>query len=150
MILDTIGLAYGLPALICAAIAWLRLGPVTLRWVARSLAVGLAVLWLTLEIRHAFRGDIITWGERSQWEWFTYSAAWLAFAGVGLAVGLWQRDEWLRRAALLAIGMVAAKVFLSDMAALEGALRALSFLGLGGVLVGIGYAYRRLRPLQQK
>ena len=70
--------------------------------------------------------------------------------GVGLAVGLWQRDEWLRRAALLAIGMVAAKVFLSDMAALEGALRALSFLGLGGVLVGIGYAYRRLRPLQQK
>jgi uncharacterized membrane protein len=34
------------------------------------------------------------------------------------------------------------------MAQLEGALRALSFLGLGGVLIGIGYAYRRLRPLQ--
>jgi len=27
-------------------------------------------------------------------------------------------------------------------------LRALSFLGLGGVLIGIGYAYRQLRPLQ--
>jgi uncharacterized membrane protein len=28
-------------------------------------------------------------------------------------------------------------------------LRALSFLGLGATLVGIVYAYRRLRPLQQ-
>jgi uncharacterized membrane protein len=149
MILDTIGLAYGLPALVCAAIAWLRLGPVALRWVARSLAVGLAFLWLTLEIRHAFRGDIITWGERNQWEWYAYSVAWLAFAGAGLAVGLWRRDEWLRRAALLAIGLVAAKVFVSDMAALEGALRALSFLGLGGALVGIGHAYRRLCPLPE-
>jgi uncharacterized membrane protein len=34
------------------------------------------------------------------------------------------------------------------MAELSGVLRALSFLGLGGALVGIGYAYRRLRPLQ--
>jgi len=37
-------------------------------------------------------------------------------------------------------------VFLSDMAELEGVLRALSFLGLGAALVGLGYAYRRLRP----
>jgi uncharacterized membrane protein len=44
--------------------------------------------------------------------------------------------------------LVVAKVFLSDMAELEGVLRALSFIGLGGALVGIGYAYRRLRPLQ--
>jgi uncharacterized membrane protein len=36
------------------------------------------------------------------------------------------------------------------MAALGGVLRALSFLGLGGALVGIGYAYRRLRPLRQE
>ena len=36
------------------------------------------------------------------------------------------------------------------MAELEGVLRALSFLGLGGALIGIGYAYRRLRPLQNQ
>jgi len=34
------------------------------------------------------------------------------------------------------------------MADLSGALRALSFIGLGLVLVGIGYAYWRLQPLQ--
>lgn len=150
VIFDTLTLAYALPALLYAAIAWLRLGPVAVRWVARVSAVGFAFLWLTLEIRHVFRGEIITWGECSQGEWYVYSAAWLAFAGAGLALGLWRRDEWLRRAALLGIGLVVAKVFLSDMGALEGVLRALSFLGLGGVLVGIGYAYRRLRPLQQQ
>jgi uncharacterized membrane protein len=65
-----------------------------------------------------------------------------------LAIGLVWRNEWLRRAALAGIALVVAKVFLSDMAELAGVLRALSFIGLGGALVGIGYAYRRLRPLQ--
>ncbi|HZT86352.1 MAG TPA: DUF2339 domain-containing protein [Stellaceae bacterium] len=148
MIVDTVGLAFGLPAVLYAAVAWLRLGPIALRWTARILAVAFAFLWLTLEIRHAFRGPVIAWGTCSQGEWYAYSAAWLAFAGAGLGIGLWRRDEWLRRAALAGIGLVVAKVFLSDMAELEGVLRALSFLGLGGVLVGIGYAYRRLRPLQ--
>jgi uncharacterized membrane protein len=45
---------------------------------------------------------------------------------------------------------VVAKVFLSDMAELEGVYRALSFLGLGAALIGIGYAYRRLRPLHEE
>jgi hypothetical protein len=29
-------------------------------------------------------------------------------------------------------------------------LRALSFMGLGGVLIGIGYAYKRLQPVAQE
>jgi uncharacterized membrane protein len=56
----------------------------------------------------------------------------------------------LRRASLLGLGLVVGKVFLSDMADLSGALRAVSFIGLGAVLVGIGHAYRRLQPLQQE
>jgi len=150
MVFDVVSLAFSLPALIYAAIAGLRLGPIQLRWVARILAVGLALLWLSLEIRHAFRGENLIWGRCSDGEWYAYSAAWLAFAGAGLAAGLIRRDEWLRRVSLAGVGLVVAKVFLSDMAELEGVLRALSFLGLGAVLIGIGYAYRRLRPLQQE
>jgi uncharacterized membrane protein len=41
-------------------------------------------------------------------------------------------------------------VFLSDMAELSGALRALSFIALGAALVGMGYAYKRMRPLQDE
>ena len=90
----------------------------------------------------------LTWGTAGETEWYAYSAAWLVFAGIGLAVGLVRRNDWLRRAALIGIGLVILKVFVSDMAALSGVLRALSFLGLGGALIGIGYAYRKLQPLK--
>jgi uncharacterized membrane protein len=150
VIVDVVTLAFGLPALLYAGIAWLRLGPIGLQWAARIAAVGLAFLWLTLEIRHVFQGEVLTWGECGEAEWYAYSAAWLAFAGTGLAAGLRWRNDWLRRASLAGVGLVVAKVFVSDMAALGGVLRALSFLGLGGALVGIGYAYRRLRPLHQQ
>ncbi|MBV9554064.1 MAG: DUF2339 domain-containing protein [Alphaproteobacteria bacterium] len=153
MIVDLLSLAYLLPALLYTALVLLRLGPVWLRLTSRVLAAGLAFVWLTLEVRHAFHGEFITVNllgpSTGDAEWYSYSAAWLAFAGVGLAAGLIRRDEWLRRVSLGGIGLVVAKVFLSDMAQLEGALRALSFIGLGGALVAIGYAYRRLRPLQE-
>ena len=148
--LDVLTLAFGLPALFYGAIAWARLGPPALQWTARGLAVGLGFLWVTLEVRHVFQGEVLTWGQVGQWEWYAYSTVWLLFAATALAISLVWRNEWLRRAALAGIGLVVAKVFLSDMAILEGVLRALSFLALGGALIGIGYAYRRLRPLQQQ
>ena len=36
------------------------------------------------------------------------------------------------------------KVFLIDMSELEGILRALSFVGLGAVLIGMGLVYQRV------
>jgi uncharacterized membrane protein len=153
MIVDVLSLAYLLPAVLFATIAIMRLGQPWLRLAARIFAAGLAFVWVSLEIRHAFQGDIIfinVFGPgTSNGEWYAYSAAWLAFFGIGLAAGLIRRDEWLRRVSLGGIGLVVAKVFLSDMSELEGVLRALSFLGLGATLIGIGYAYRRLRPLQE-
>jgi uncharacterized membrane protein len=152
MIFDVLSLAYLLPAILCAGFVLLRLGPQWLRLAARILAAGLVFIWLTLEVRHAFQGEFISLvvfaTNFSDAEWYTYSAVWLVFAGIGLAVGLIRRDEWLRRVSLAGVSLVIAKVFLSDMSELEGVYRALSFLGLGGVLIGIGYAYRRLRPLQ--
>jgi uncharacterized membrane protein len=88
VVLDVLTLAFGLPALLYAVIAWSRLGPIELQWVARIAAGGFALLWLTLEIRHLFRGPILTLGECGEAEWYAYSAGWLAFAGAGLAAGL--------------------------------------------------------------
>lgn len=149
MIVDALSLAYGLPALLYGALVICGLGPSWLRLAARIVAAGLAFAWLSLEVRHAFHGTVLGLYETGNGEWYAYSAAWLVFFGIGLAAGLLRRDEWLRRVSLGGIGLVVAKVFLSDMAELEGVLRALSFLGLGATLVGIGYAYRRLRPLQE-
>jgi uncharacterized membrane protein len=146
LLLDALTLAFALPALGYALIAWAGLAPPPLRLASRLLAAALAFVWLSLEIRHAFHGEFLDRGPTGEAEWYGYSAAWLAFAGAALAAGLARRREALRRAALAGIGLVAAKVFLSDMAALTGILRALSFLGLGGALIAIGYAYRRLQP----
>jgi uncharacterized membrane protein len=149
LILDALLLADAVPAVVYAAIAWQSPTRPLVRTIARILAAAFAFIWITLEIRHAFQGKVELFADSSDAEWYAYSVAWLAFAGAGLAAGLWWRNQWLRRAGLIGVGLVIAKVFLSDMAELEGVLRALSFLGLGGALVGIGYAYRRFRPLQQ-
>jgi uncharacterized membrane protein len=147
-LLDSLFLAYAIPAMLYAALGFYRLGPRVLWQAALVLAAGFAFLWVTLEVRHFFQGDHLNQGFTGEAEWYAYSAAWLAFAAAGLGAALKWRSLWLRRASLLGLGLVVGKVFLSDMADLSGALRALSFIGLGTVLVGIGYAYRRLQPLQ--
>jgi uncharacterized membrane protein len=140
---DALTLAYLAPALIYVGFAVLQLGPPPLRHTARIAALLLSFLWLSLEVRHAFRGAMLGWGAVDDGEWYAYSAAWLVFALAGYALALVLRDKWLRHTALAAVGLVVAKVFLSDLATLTGILRALSFLGLGFALIGIGYAYRR-------
>jgi uncharacterized membrane protein len=147
-LLDSLSLAYAIPAALYAVIGFRRLGPRAVWQAALVLAAGFAFLWTTLEVRHFFQGDSLNQGFTGETEWYAYSAAWLAFAAAGLGAALKWRSVWLRRASLLGLGLVVGKVFLSDMADLSGGLRALSFIGLGAVLVGIGYAYRRLEPLQ--
>ena len=44
----------------------------------------------------------------------------------------------------MVMAVAVAKVFIFDMSELEGVLRALSFIGLGAVLIGIGLFYQRL------
>lgn len=139
LVFDALTVAYGLLALLYACIAGWSLATPPLPRAARALAV--------VSRCYGYAGDAPCLpgrdnglGRIGDAEWHAYSTVWLAFSGIALAVGLYRHNEWLRRAALAGIGLVAAKVFLSDMAQLEGVLRALSFLGLGGVLVGIGYA----------
>ncbi len=55
----------------------------------------------------------------------------------------------VRIASAIFIVLSVVKVFLFDLAGLDGILRALSFIGLGGVLVGIGLVYQKyvFRPV---
>jgi uncharacterized membrane protein len=148
-ILNAVLLADAVPALAYGILAWLVPHRRKLRMIARVLAAFYAFLWVTLEIQRAFHPRVELFAGSTDVEWYLYSVAWLAFAGAALAAGLVRGNQWLRRAGLIGIGIVVGKVFLSDMAELDGALRALSFIGLGGALVGLGYAYRRFRPVQQ-
>jgi len=116
-------------------------------WVRRGLggiALALAFAFLSLTVRRAFVGPVLDGPETSDAEWYAYSVVWLLFGLALLAAGVVRRSQMLRLASAIVIVGVVLKVFLFDMAGLGGALRALSFMGLGAVLIGVGLAYQRL------
>lgn len=136
--------AYGLPALLAAACGWRER---QLAWLARAAsicALVLAFAFVSLSVRQAFHGSDLSGGEVSNAEWYSYSLAWLTFAGLVLALGIWRRSVQLRWASLVIVMTTVAKVFLFDMDDLEGLWRVASFLGLGLSLVAIGFIYQRL------
>ena len=79
-----------------------------------------------------------------QIETYSYSALWLVMGVALLAAGVRLRSQVLRIASAALIAIAVLKVFLFDLSELEGVLRALSFIGLGAVLIGIGLFYQRL------
>ncbi len=61
-----------------------------------------------------------------------------------LAYGILRGSRVARLVSAVYILLAVVKAFLFDMAGLTGAYRALSFIGLGLVLVGIGLVYQKL------
>ena len=145
-ILNLLVLAYGVPAILACLIAqaWPE-DRNRLFWSRVSYAVGLvlALVYLSLELRHAFQGSRLDGPMTSNAEWYSYSVLWLIVAGALLGLGLWRANSQLRHAALILVIITIGKVFLSDAAALAGLYRVASFFGLGLCLIGIGYLYQR-------
>ena len=67
-----------------------------------------------------------------------------------LAIGLKLKSLPIRMASGLLIALTVFKVFLLDMSALTGVLRAFSFIGLGLSLIVIGRFYQRILTRQAK
>ena len=151
---DTLLLGYALPAVAAFALARLSIGlrPAPYITAARVVTIALVFAWLTLETRHLFQGETLTaFKGVSQTEWYAYSAVWLAFGLLLLAYGLWRGSREARLASALFVFLTVVKVFVFDLAGLTGLLRPLSFIGLGLVLLGIGFVYQKLvfaRPRQ--
>jgi uncharacterized membrane protein len=144
--INLILLGYGLPAVLAATLALVARGtrPYAYRVVAAVAAVGLALAYLSLEVTTLYHGPVLTRGPTSNAEQYTYSAVWLAFGVLLLLAGVFLRSQPARLASAAVVLITIGKVFLLDLAVLEGAFRALSFIGLGLVLVGIGWLYQRL------
>lgn len=145
LIVDLLLLAYGAPALIYSALRYEFAKrqehlPMTISGAA---ALFLSFAYLTLEIRHAFQGPQLDGAYPSNAEMYAYSAGWLLYAGVLLALGFLARRLDLLRLGLGALLIVSLKVFLIDMSALEGLYRVASFLGLGFTLMGVGWLIKR-------
>jgi uncharacterized membrane protein len=143
--LNLILLGYGLPAGLAITLALIarRTRPMSYRMGAAAVSVLLALAYMTLEIMRLYHGPQLAGAIRDP-ESYTFSAVWLAFGVALLMVGLPLDSKPTRLASAAVIGLTTAKVFLIDLANLTGIWRALSFIGLGLVLVGIGYLYQRL------
>jgi uncharacterized membrane protein len=107
-------------------------------------AVALALAYLSLQIRRTFHGAVLTIGPTTDAEQYTYSAAWLIFGVVLLAIGVLLKSQAVRLASAAVVILTVLKVFFVDMSDLTGFYQAISFIGLGAVLMGIGLFYQRL------
>ncbi|MGL3606599.1 DUF2339 domain-containing protein [Rhizobium sp. G187] len=140
-------IGYLIPGLSYAGLAVYARGKRPLPYVT-MLALSGAILgfsWVTLSVRRFWQGEYIAyWKGFEQAETYSYSVAWLVI-GVGLLVlGSRFDARSLRITSAVIVMLSVAKAFLVDMSHLEGVLRALSFIGLGFVLIGIGLFYQRI------
>jgi uncharacterized membrane protein len=139
-----------LPAMAMGVLAYLgRTRPHLLATVIadanRILAIALGYLYILAQTRRFFTGTArFATTAVGDVEQYAYSAVTLAFGVALLAIGFRLGSRPTRLASAVFVTLAVLKVFLLDMAELTGLLRALSFIGLGGVLIGIGLAYQRL------
>ena len=140
-------LAYLLPAAAYGGLALFARNRRPLPYVA-MLAVAAAVMafaWATLSVRRFWQGEYIPfWNGFIQGELYSYSVVWLLIGIALLGLGARFEARSLRIASAVLVFIAVVKAFLMDMANLEGFLRALSFIGLGAVLIGIGLFYQKI------
>ncbi len=139
-------LGYGLPAVLAAALALVSRGhrPAAYSQTAAVVAVALALAYLSLQVRLYFHGPALTIGPTTDAEQYAYSAVWLTFGVALLMVGVGLKSQAVRLASAAVVILTVFKVFFADMRDLTGFYQAISFIGLGAVLMGIGLLYQRL------
>jgi uncharacterized membrane protein len=144
--INLLTLGYLVPAVLAGilAVVYQKTRNETYRGVAGITAIVLAMAYLTLQVRFLFQGPQLDRFGASDAELYTYSAVWLAFSVLLLLIGIVRQSKPVRLASAAVMLATIAKVFFIDLAGLTGVWRALSFIGLGAVLVGIGLLYQRL------
>lgn len=109
------------------------------------LAILFVFAWINLEVANAFTNveRFTLRFEHTPMRDLTASLAWLAYAIVLLVLGVSKQRGGLRWASLVLLLLTIAKVFIFDLAHLEGLHRAASVAGLGLSLLLVSVLYQR-------
>ena len=145
-LLNILILAYAFPAVLMLLLSYAVAGRRPPAY-GNTLAAGaliLALSYVSLEIRRIYHGPDLTSGPTSAAEQYTYSIVWLILGVALLGIGVIVQSQRARLASAIVIALTILKAFLVDMSALTGVWRALSFIGLGLVLVAIGWLYQKV------
>jgi uncharacterized membrane protein len=140
-------LGYGLPAILTAVLMRVARGnrPPWFVTGAGAASIVLLFLYACLQTRRSFHDANVCWSQpNGDVEIWAYSAVWLALGALLLLYGIFRQSRGARLASALFVLAATLKVFLYDLAGLEGVMRALSFIGLGLILIGIGLVYQKL------
>ncbi|MDA0150343.1 DUF2339 domain-containing protein [Vibrio sp. LaRot3] len=110
-----------------------------------SVAAAAIGLWVLYSIRQFWQDGSMTLAQPTGMaEMFSYSIAIILIGAATTYLGVLKNQALLQKVGLATLGVAVCKVFLLDTAALEGIWRAISFLGLGGSLVALGWIFQRL------
>ena len=145
-------LGYALPAVLALLLSYAVAGR-RRAFYGNTIAAGaliLALAYVSFEIRRLYHGPVLSRGETSGAEQYTYSIAWLAFGVALLGIGILLNSQRARLASAVVIGLTILKAFVIDMSTLTGFYRALSFICLGVVLMAIAWLYQRILFRRQK
>ncbi len=143
-ILNILLLAYGAPVVIAIAMSRLPLLAPP-RWALGIAAAGFLV-FTGLEIRQLWQGaDLSLSRGVGEGELYTYSVVGMVYAILTLMYARWGDRPIPYKAGMAMLGLVIAKIFLIDMAGLQGLWRVAAFMGLGLSLLGLAWLYRNAR-----
>lgn len=145
-----------LPLWLVPAMVLLLVSRLTLfQYKQRLVMYGIVAIWLLQfingTIRHQFHLDKIWIGLPTQeLEMYSYSLVWLVISIVMLVSARRFATPLISKIGLGVLVAVVCKAFLVDMSQLTGLYRALSFLGLGISLLGVGWLFQKMKNLSQK
>jgi uncharacterized membrane protein len=116
--------------------------------VAALIINGLILIAVSLEIHtywwgNGWRGGYAQYAQYPMYAQFTYSAFFMLFGSILLALGFSRHSAFLRWQALVLLAFSIGKVFLVDVSELSQGFRILSFLGLGALLLAVSFVYQR-------
>ena len=135
---------WAVPAIVLIAMLYARLTKDSMRPLLYGLASVFTVLYINGMIRSYYQ-PILSFANNGvgQQELYVYSIAWLVIA-IGLIVFARKyNNTMVNKAGFGVLALVILKAFLVDLSNLEGLYRALSFIGLGLSLVGLGWLFQR-------
>ena len=139
-------LGYALPSVLALLLSYAVAGhrPKFYANTIAGFALVLALFYVALQVRRFYHAEDFASGLTGDAEQYTYSLSWLIFGVALLVIGFAAKSERARIAAAAVIALTVLKAFAIDVWTLEVVYRALSFIGLGAVLVAIGWFYQRV------
>ncbi|AZT84814.1 DUF2339 domain-containing protein [Marinobacter sp. NP-4(2019)] len=141
--------AYGGPVLL--ALIASRFPSLAPRFWSLCVAAASFLLFTVLEIRQLWQGSEmgLSFGI-SEGELYSYSVVGMLYAIAAIIYATGRSNTVLYKAGMALLGLVIGKIFLIDMAGLQGLWRVAAFMGLGLALLGLAWLYRKAQGAPER